>query len=338
MRVHLFLSARTFSSLDEVRGNGSLLLNVSTDPGIIGQFVVFPNMRFNCHGHINKVKFLAKPSNDTENPQFALGRFKPDGYYKIIYWPVNNTNKSGTIVEQSYHLGHMNYKDGDVFAMQYSDSDSNLFYNMDKMIYLYTCSQTNGPQMFGCIWGQGYQPLVTVETGKKQTRYDSDYYKYSLSTDHQECTSGFLGDDAFEYITNATVLTTHHSKQSLQKIRVTCSGASINKWIVGATTSLQVPPEIMLCNLSNSCKHWFHLTMLNTTSHLNVYEYKLHPKFIIPGNMYLVVNSSQIYYQRCALEGCVDQPLVAVELTGEYTDCGVCVDLIIYSVRLSRFL
>ena len=291
-------------------------MKVSTDSGIIGQFVLFPNMRFSCHGHINKVKFLAKPSNDTENPQFGLGSFMGGDNYKIMYWPVNNVNKSGTIVEQSYLLQHMNYKPGDVFAMQHLDSDSNLFSNMDKMIELYRCSQTN-VTMYRCTIDQGYQPVVTIETGKKLTRYDSDYYKYYLSTDHPECTSGFLGDDAFEHITNATVLTTYHSKQSLQKIRVTCSGASINKWIVGATTSLQVPPEIILCDSPNYCEHRFHLTMLNTTSHLNVYEYELYPKFIIPSGMYLAVNSSQIYYQRCALEGCLDQPLVAVELAGE---------------------
>ena len=120
---------------------------------------------------------------------------------------------------------------------------------------------------------------------------------------------------------NATQLTTHYSKLSLFPIRVTCSGVSINKWIVGAIGSLQVPPEIVLCNSPNSCEHRFHLTMLNTTSHLNVYEYELHPKSVIPSDMYLVVNSSQIYYQSCALRHCVDQPLVAVELTGEYRDC-----------------
>ena len=141
---------------------------------------------------------------------------------------------------------------------------------------------------------------------------------YSSSTDPPECTRGFVNDNVLDYIMNATQLTTHSNLLHFRGIRVTCSGASINKWIVGATTSLQVPPQILLCDFDspNSCDH-FELAMLNTTSHLNVYEFN-HAYMINDRRQFLKVESSQIYYQRCALGRCLDRPLVAVELTGEY--------------------
>ena len=158
-----------FSSLNEIRGNGSLLLNVSPDPGITDQFVLFQNMKFNCPGYVKKVKFLSIPSNDTDNTKFGIGELIGGDNYKVKHWLAINVSESGTIVEHSYILGQMRYEAGDIFAVQQSHSKL-LLYNMDRRIELYNCSNTSGQQMYRCIPEQGYQPLVTIETGKKTNK------------------------------------------------------------------------------------------------------------------------------------------------------------------------
>jgi hypothetical protein len=307
--------ARTFSSLNEIRGNGSLLVNViSPDDGITDKFVLFPNMMFNCPGRIEKVKFLTSPSlMSSDNTMFGLGWLKEDeNIYKVKAWLPKTAGKNGTLFEQSYYSTHMNYKPGDVFAMQLSHK---VLINMDKTIELLGCFMVHehGPQMYRCIMRPGYQPLVTIET------------------DHLECISGFVGDDVLEYIMRSTELTAHPSQQRLQPLPVWCDGLSINKWIVGATPSLEVPPQIRLCG-SNFCGQLpcdcNQMTMFNTTSYLNVYEHEPSSSFTQNGSeqFLAMINSFQIYYyQRCSLEDCIYRPLVAVELSDcPGDDCGNC--------------
>ena len=132
----------------------------------------------------------------------------------------------------------------------------------------------------------------------------------------------------------STELTAHPSQQHLQPLPViSCSGVSINKWIVGARASLEVPPQIRLCDF---CKQWLadfshqlpcdfeycnQLSTFNTTSYLNVYEHEPSSSFTQNGSeqFLAMINSFQIYYyQRCSLEDCIYRPLVAVELSGKY--------------------
>ena len=113
---------------------------------------------------------------------------------------------------------------------------------------------------------------------------------------------------------------------------ILCSGVSINKWIVGARASLEGPPQIRLCDI-NFCdqllsdldvlhqppcefEYCNQLSTFNTTSYLNVYEYKPQNGFEL---FLVVINTFQIYYYlRCALVDCIYRPLVAVELSGKY--------------------
>ena len=138
------LRQRMFSSLDEIRGNGSLLLNVSPDPGISGQFVLFPNMKFNCSGYVKKVKFLSLPSHDTDNPMFGIGESIDREHYKVKYLPVINVSESGTRVEHSYPLGQMRYEAGDVFAVQQSHSK--------LLLYIQHGQKDRALQMFHYKW------------------------------------------------------------------------------------------------------------------------------------------------------------------------------------------
>ena len=168
--MHGSLAARTFSSLDEIRGNGSFLVNVGPDVRTTDQFVLFPNMRFNCPGHIEKVKFLALPNSvkftlPNRDPIFGIAQFGSGKKYKIKHWPFDTT-QNGRIFEQNFRPTQMKYEVGDVFAIK--QSGYNLLYNMDDTIDLLRCSEvTNEIQMHMCVNDSGYQPLLTIETGNK---------------------------------------------------------------------------------------------------------------------------------------------------------------------------
>ena len=123
-------------------------------------------MRFNCSGYVKKVKLLSLPGHDTDNPTFGIGAFIDSEHYEVKHWPVINVSKSGTIFELSYSLGQMRYEAGDVLAVLQSHYSKLLLYNMDRRIELYICANINVLMYYRCIWDRGYQPLVTIETGK----------------------------------------------------------------------------------------------------------------------------------------------------------------------------
>ena len=161
------LTGTTFSSLDEIHGNGSLLVNVSPDDGITGQFVLFPNMRFNCSGRITKVKFLALRTPKKLDINFGVGRLKrDDNSYQVKHWPVNNVREGRTLFEQHFLRWQMKYEPGDVFA--FKQVDSLLMYNTDNTIERLRCSGPRPGQIYKCVTGHGYQPLVTIETGNNK--------------------------------------------------------------------------------------------------------------------------------------------------------------------------
>ena len=115
---------------------------------------------------------------------------------------------------------------------------------------------------------------------------------------------------------HATELITHHSQQLLPLML--CSGVSIKRLTVGARPSWQGPPQIMSCDFNSCdrrlCDFCDQLTVFNTTTYLNVYEYE---PFIQNSSELLLADSQVYYYQHCALESCVERPLVAVELSGK---------------------
>ena len=160
------LTGRAFSSLDEVRGNGSLLVNASPDDEIIDKYVVFPSMQFNCSGNITKLRFLAFPDPD-KNPYVSFGL----GYHhRATYWSgsdVNHIGGSGTGFELSYQPGEMIYHAGYIFAVNQSYTNHKLlFYDMGekrRRCISDIVNWQNGVTSFG------HQPLVSIETGNTST-------------------------------------------------------------------------------------------------------------------------------------------------------------------------
>ena len=62
-----------FPSLDEVRGNGSMLVKTSTPAAEAGtRTMLFPSMNFTCNGTITKLTFLAVPG-DANGLIFTFG-------------------------------------------------------------------------------------------------------------------------------------------------------------------------------------------------------------------------------------------------------------------------
>ena len=120
-----------------------------------------------------------------------------------------------------------------------------------------------------------------------------------------------MSEAAFDHVMAATELTSHDGELAVRGIRFNCSSPRITKWTVGAQIP-EHPPQILIYDDGNTSlkRYPFMLSSLNTTPHINVYEQNV--DVYLPSSGYIAVNSSQIYYQRCALGGCVDRPLVAV--------------------------
>ena len=161
------ITGTTFSSLVEIRGNGSLLVNVSPDDGNTGQFVLFPNMTFNCSGRITKVKFLALRTH--RNLDFGVGQLQGDvNSYQVKHYIIEQNVREGNTIlfEQQFLSRVFQFEPGNVFALK--QSDPLLMYNIDSTIEVLICSKVHGHgkhQMYTCVTGHGYQPLVTIETG-----------------------------------------------------------------------------------------------------------------------------------------------------------------------------
>ena len=122
----------------------------------------------------------------------------------------------------------------------------------------------------------------------------------------------------------ATEIISHTGELRHRRLGFNCNG-TLTGWTVGARMmgdyhqnaaqiiirSMQFPsrsPHIYTTALSS----------LNATSYLNVYEYELHPKLLVSHDLYIAVNSTQIYSQRCGLMNeqsgrCKDRPLVVVD-------------------------
>ena len=162
---------RAFSSLDEVRGIGSVLLNATFEGGGFGHYLVIPSMRFICSGNITAVKFLAVARNVTTENYIQLGLAKHQGSDSYTLIGHNDTSRatpiegSRTGFELHFPLGRVQYHAGYTFAMyqrqkllfhergEEIDVCSNFMmsYWTTRMICTYTKSR--------------YRPLLTFETG-----------------------------------------------------------------------------------------------------------------------------------------------------------------------------
>ena len=137
--------------------------------------------------------------------------------------------------------------------------------------------------------------------------------------------------DALRHIMAATSITTYPTSQSeyLRYSRLlyfNCRNnfLQLKKWTVGAhinedgTTAPSIhirtpgPGSYVIYDGTR------HLSSLNATSYLNVYEYELSPTVDVWTDRYIAIQYEanpkiQIYYERYGLSTTVDKPLIAVD-------------------------
>ena len=152
-----------------------------------------------------------------------------------------------------------------------------------------------------------------------------------ISTDPPQCASGFMDIDALRHIMAATSITTYATSQSdyLRHSRLLyfpCNRSNLKKWTVGTriiedgTTAPNIhirTPEPNSREIPEGTVTT-HLSSLNSTSYLNVYEYELSPTLEVRGDRYIAVEFEanpkiQIYFERYGLNTYVDRPLISAD-------------------------
>ena len=159
-------------------------------------------------------------------------------------------------------------------------------------------------------------------------------YVYS-NADHPQCLRGFMSGRVFDHIKGANELTIRDNGRTYLR---QCKETFIKKWVIGARLENFFENPGYIQALSKK----FELVPLTTTLHTNVYEYELNPPMFVNNYNYyshISVNSSQIFYQKCAIfkpttTGCEDQPLVAVDVGKSYSVSSIKNIMFIFYVRM----
>ena len=161
-----------FPSLDEVRGNGSMLVKTSTLAEAGTRTMLFPSMNFTCNGTITKLTFLAA---NRISSFFHLGRVysQVDNYTYLVDPHTEDLSIDGAVpidgsvtgYELNYESGEIPFQAGDVLGLQQSP----LYYLLHQMgERMETCDKTWSPMRknFICtVGGDIDRPLMAVETG-----------------------------------------------------------------------------------------------------------------------------------------------------------------------------
>ena len=168
-----------FPSLDEVRGNGSMLVKTSTLAEAGTRTLLFPSMNFTCNGIITKLTFLAVPrARDSRlviRSFFQIGRMYSEvDNTTYVGYPSNqglnidkavHINGSVTGYELNYENGGISFQAGEVFGLH--QSTNSLYYLLHQIgERIETCSRNWKGNNFICtVGGDIDRPLVAVETG-----------------------------------------------------------------------------------------------------------------------------------------------------------------------------
>ena len=153
-------SVNGLSSLDEVRGNGSMLLNVTTR-NMSKNDLLFPSLNFTCNGTIERLVFLAKPKNtsfylsfgwnSTHNNATLYHRQMPLSTSEAVHFEDSGIAYEITPEEASFVKGDVFRIHQDTPRVHYE-----LFLERKKV---QVCNYTNM-----CNEIIGY-PLIAIETG-----------------------------------------------------------------------------------------------------------------------------------------------------------------------------
>ena len=156
-------SVSALSSLDEVRGNGSMLLNI-TARNVGKNDLLFPSLNFTCNGTIDRLVFLAEPMKPSFNLNFGL--WSPTHNNAILYHRKMLLSTSEAVHVEDSRIAYeikpkeVSFVEGDVFGIHQDAPRVNyeLFLERKKV---QVCNYTNNMCKAGRI---GY-PLIAIETG-----------------------------------------------------------------------------------------------------------------------------------------------------------------------------
>lgn len=322
------ISGSGLSSLDEVRGNGSMLLDTTTLRG--KRDLIFPSLNFTCNGTIKRLIFLVE-QNEFKSNYFEFGLWSPTHQRNRVLniSTANRFERSGIAYAIKPKRG--SFVEGDMFRIHQDGTSLRYHLFLDEKKKVQVCNNNSM-----CEAERIGYPLVAVETGRVVYLFRKMFFIhvllycivygvlsfpiiYCMPTDPAGCANGFVDMAALRYIMAATELTSHSTNvQYDRRIYFRCNGTFINKWTVGARITGVDKEKALMINIKkplNVIIKPIQLNSLNTTSYLNVYDHNHRVK--VCEGQYIEVNSSQVYYKRCGVffnsgQQCIDQPLVAV--------------------------
>ena len=162
-----------FPSLDEIRGNGSLLVDTTTHTNELGQ-VLFPDINFTCNGTLTKLTFVALRGS-VGSVDSILNLYMESSTVENIYTgqrmhrfnattatPIPGT---ATGYELQIENGGVHFMAGHVLGIrQASNSKYHFLYQLGEEITV--CRRVYSNQFF-CTPESGFgHPLVAVEAGE----------------------------------------------------------------------------------------------------------------------------------------------------------------------------
>ena len=179
-----------FPSLEEVRGNGSLLVNTATRNETYE--TAFPDMTFTCNGTVTKWTFIALRGEwSLRGSQLKLLRSSPEHRRLQTYYhtasPFDTSSASpvpGSVTgyELTGPRHQLSFQAGDVLGMSQQHSAEHLFmYQLG--VRLEICNRVDGgSNNYTCEEsGDIGRPLVAVETGK-WPQYITPYSQMTMCT------------------------------------------------------------------------------------------------------------------------------------------------------------
>ena len=154
-------------SLDEVRGNGSMLLNITTLEG--KNDLIFPSLNFTCNGTIKRVIFLAKQNIFSSPNYLDFGLWSPSTHSDILYQEKMFLSISNAVRFEDSGIAYVitpeeaSFVEGDVFSIH--QGATSLHYHLffeEKKVYICRNYTTNN---ITCKMEKIGYPLVAIETG-----------------------------------------------------------------------------------------------------------------------------------------------------------------------------
>ena len=161
-----------FPSLDEIRGNGSLLVDTTTHTDESSQ-LLFPGINFTCNGTLTKLTFVAL-RGDVRSVDSILNLFMKSHTGENEYTAGRKYNFNATIATPipnttGYELQFENgvpFKAGHVLGIrQASNSKYHFLYQLGEDITV--CRRVDFSNEFSCRPESEFgHPLVAVEAGE----------------------------------------------------------------------------------------------------------------------------------------------------------------------------